>query len=261
MNEEQQKYKLILTQDGVEYDLGNLPKGFVIKGHVVLPRMKSLTILPDMSTVTVKGNFIICSGTGLKTLQGAPIRVEGHFICSENKLKTLKGAPQWVGGDFICSKNKLNTLEGGPQHVGGNYDCSFANLKSLKGAAEYVGGDFDCRGSREEAGSYYESGDVNNEYDDRDCENANLLKTLKGAPAYVGGTFNCAMNYITTLKGGPEYVGRDFLCFRNCLNSLKGLPKYCGGTVEYYDNNITDGSKVINSGTIINVKVLQEKTR
>ena len=86
MNEEQQKisskYKLILKQNGVEYDLGNLPKGFVIQGDVVIPEMKDLTILPDMSTVTVKGNFV-CRATGLKTLQGAPIRVEGDFICDD----------------------------------------------------------------------------------------------------------------------------------------------------------------------------------
>jgi hypothetical protein len=37
---------------------------------------------------------------------------------------------------------------------------------------------------------------------------------------------------------------------------LKWLPKVCGGKVEYYDNNITDGSKVIN-----NVKVLLEKKK
>ena len=228
------KYKFIFKQDGVKYDLRNLPEGFVIKRHVVIPEMKGLTILPDMSTVTVKGNFD-CSGLGLKTLKGAPKRVEG---------------------DFICSYNKLKTLDGGPQYVGGNYDCSFANLKSLKGAAEYVGGDFNCRGSRENEGSYYGPGVADNEYDDWDAEDANILKTLKGAPPYVGGDFNCAMNYITTLKGGPEYVGGDFVCFRNCLKSLKWLPKVCGGEVEYYDNNITDGSKVIN-----NVKVLLEKKK
>ena len=234
---ESYKYKLILKQNGVEYDLGKLPKGFVIQGDVIIPEMKDLTILPDMSTVTVKGNFD-CRATGLKTLQGAPIRVEGDFMCDDNKLRSLEGAPQWVGGKFSCCYNKLGTLKGGPQYVGRGYNCSFANLTSLNGAPAHVGGSFNCRGSREAFGSYYGSGDVNNEYDDWNDENANLLKTLKGAPAYVGG---------------------DFLCFRNCLTSLKGLPKMCGGEVEYYDNNIPDGFEAVDYK--VTVKVLKEKTR
>lgn len=232
-----------MTQDGVKYDMDNLPEGLIIKGNVVFPNIEGLNILPDMSTVTVYGHFN-CSGLGLKTLKGAPKRVEG---------------------DFICSYNKLKTLDGGPQYVGGNYDCSFANLKSLKGAAEYVGGDFNCRGSRENEGSYYGPGvaDFENEYDDWDAEDANILNTVKGAPKYVGRTFNCAMNYITTLKGGPEYVGGDFVCFRNCLKSLKWLPKYCGGEVVYYDNNITDNSaaNIDKTKKKVTVKVLLEKKK
>ena len=80
--------KFEFEQDGKTYNLYNLPDGFVIEGDVNLS-YKELTELPDLSKVTVKGDF----------------------WCNNNQLTSLTGAPQEVGGDFKCSYNKLTTLQ------------------------------------------------------------------------------------------------------------------------------------------------------
>ncbi|MBR1825746.1 MAG: hypothetical protein IJ770_04075, partial [Alphaproteobacteria bacterium] len=85
---------LPLEQDGVIYNLYNLPDGFVIKGNVDL-MFKGLTKLPDLSKVIVKGYFN-CSGNQLTSLKGAPQKVGGNFNCSYNQLTSLKGVPQKI---------------------------------------------------------------------------------------------------------------------------------------------------------------------
>ncbi|MBR1826009.1 MAG: hypothetical protein IJ770_05430 [Alphaproteobacteria bacterium] len=102
-----EKY-LEFEQDGVKYNLYDMPKGFVVKGDLDLSN-KGLTELPDLSDVVVEGNFD-CSGNELTTLKGAPKKVGGHFDCFENELTTLEGAPKEVGGDFECKGNRLKSL-------------------------------------------------------------------------------------------------------------------------------------------------------
>ncbi len=117
-------------QDGKVYNIYNLPDGFVLKGYVDLSQ-KNLTELPDLSRVTVDGDFD-CSENRLTSLKGAPQKVTGDFRCDHNQLTFLKGAPQKVGGYFWCQHNQLTTLEGAPQEVGGDFYCgSNPNLTSL----------------------------------------------------------------------------------------------------------------------------------
>jgi hypothetical protein len=131
-----------IKQNGKTYNLYDLPDGFVIEGDVDLSK-KGLTELPDLSKVTVKGNFN-CSDNQLTSLTGAPREVGGDFWCYDNQLTTLQGAPQEVGGDFRCDNNKLTTLQGAPQKVGEGFYCRSNELTSLTGAPRVVGGDFDC---------------------------------------------------------------------------------------------------------------------
>jgi len=79
------------TQKSQYYSLFNIPKNkrFIYKGNLLLERMQ-LTELPDLSNVTV----------------------DGDFFCGQNKLTTLKGAPQKVMGVFDCSYNPLTSLQG-----------------------------------------------------------------------------------------------------------------------------------------------------
>lgn len=210
-------------QDGICYDIYNLPKNFVIKGSLQWGdpsrdvRWRP-THLPDLSTVTLLGHFI-CSFSSLTDLTGAPKYVEGDFDCSGGHLGSLRGAPKYVGGNFKCTEQtytdysgihivrsykKMTNLLGAPEYVGGNFDCTGCYLKRLRGAPKYVGGNFDC--------SY----------------NPNL-ENLLNAPKHVGGTFNFKDTNVTKLKGAPEYVGGDFIGGPN-ISSLRHLPKHIGGT-------------------------------
>ena len=124
--------KFEFEQDGKTYSLYELPDGFVIEGDVNLFR-KGLTELPDLSKVTVRGDFY-CSYNKLTSLQGAPREVGGDFYCRDSELTSLTGAPQKVGGDFYCSYNELTSLTGAPREVGGDFYCSNNdNLFSLFG--------------------------------------------------------------------------------------------------------------------------------
>ena len=115
------KQYLEFKQDGVSYNLYDMPKGFVIKGDVVLSK-KHMTKLPDLSEVTVEGNFD-CSGNNIKSLKGAPKYVGGNFWCDSNKLTTLEGAPQEVGGSFYCDNNQLTSIKGAPKKIDGHFFC------------------------------------------------------------------------------------------------------------------------------------------
>ena len=129
-------------QDGKTYSLYDLPDGFVIKGDVNLSE-RVLTELPDLSKVTVKGNFN-CYDNQLTSLTGAPQEVGGDFECSDNQLKNLQGASQKVGGEFWCDNNQLTSLSGAPQEVGADFLCYNNQLTTLIGAPKKVGGDFYC---------------------------------------------------------------------------------------------------------------------
>ena len=166
----------LIRQDGKLYDIYNLPKNFVVKGNLDLSDM-GLTELPDLSTVTVLGDFW-CHGNQLTGLSGAPKSVGSDFDCSGNQLTSLVGAPQSVGGHFVCSGNQLTSLEHALESVGGDFDCNGNQLTSLSGAPKSVDGDFLC--------------------------GYNQLTSLTGAPKSVGGDFWCRHNKLTGLSGAPE---------------------------------------------------------
>lgn len=75
---------------------------------------RSLTSLPDLSGVVVKGHFI-CRYNKLTSLKGSPQVVEGTYFCNGNKLETLEHAPAKVGGTFFANQNPLKSLEGAPR--------------------------------------------------------------------------------------------------------------------------------------------------
>ena len=257
----QNKFKLggdkrntgLIEQDGEYYSIFHLPQNFVLRDDLDLSNM-DLTELPDMSTVTILGNFY-CSHNQLTSLIGAPKHVDGGFYCTANQLTTLKGAPENVGGGVKCYDNQLTSLTGAPENVGGEFDCSHNQLTHLTGAPKHVGGDFicdanqlisltgapekvegnfDCRynqlttlvGAPKEVGGYFY------------CT-ANQLTTLKGAPEKVGGEFNCSLNQLITLVDAPKEVGGNFVCISNQLTSLKGAPEKIRGSFNCSSNQLT----------------------
>jgi len=105
-------------QDGVLYDLYNLPDGLVIKDDLDISGL-GLIDLPDLSKITVKGNFL-CYNNKLVSLAGSPKVVEGHFMCINNQLTKLDGLSEKIGGDLWCEDNPLTSLQKAAERVGNN---------------------------------------------------------------------------------------------------------------------------------------------
>jgi len=91
----------IIKQHDKYYNIYDLPKRFVYYGDMDLS-YAGLTKLPDMRTVTIKGNYDI-SGNDLQHITGSPAVVEGDFIIKNNGNPYLfKDKPVFtkIGGKF-----------------------------------------------------------------------------------------------------------------------------------------------------------------
>lgn len=91
----------IIKQKGKYYNIYDLPKGFIYHGNMDLS-YADLTEIPDMRTVTIRGNYDI-SGNRLRHITGAPAVVEGDFIIMDNFVPYLfKDKPSFtkIGGKF-----------------------------------------------------------------------------------------------------------------------------------------------------------------
>jgi hypothetical protein len=95
------------------------------------------TINPD-GTVDVEGD-VICKSSEFDKFPVKFGKVTGKFDCSNNKnLKTLEGAPQRVQV-FNCNRCiGLKTLEGAPREVENFYCIECTSLVSLEGAPQKV---------------------------------------------------------------------------------------------------------------------------
>jgi hypothetical protein len=136
---------LSFYQDGKTYNLFDIPDGFVVEGDLDIQSF-GLAELPDLSRITVKGNFL-CQNNNLTSLKGAPQEIGGDFVCDGNKLTSLEGSPQKVNS-FYCRNNKLTTLKGAPQEIRGNFSCFNNELTSLEGLPKEIGGNFECSDNR-----------------------------------------------------------------------------------------------------------------
>ena len=94
-----------VKQDDNLYDIFDFPKNFIAKTTINISAM-DLDVLPDMSTVSVNGDFW-CPKNKLTSLCGAPYRVSGHCKFSYNPLNTLYGMPKFVGGKIYLSNTRL----------------------------------------------------------------------------------------------------------------------------------------------------------
>ncbi|MBR1826012.1 MAG: hypothetical protein IJ770_05445 [Alphaproteobacteria bacterium] len=222
-----EKY-LEFEQDGVKYNLYDMPKGFIIKGDLELIN-KGLTELPDLSEVIVEGSFD-CSKNKLTTLKGAPKEVGGDFKCFKNQLTTLEGAPNEVGGDFKCFKNQLTTLEGAPNEVGGHFTCSRNKLITLKGAPREVGGYFGC--------------------------SENELTTLKGAPKEVVREFSCDGNRLKSLLHLPKIKEEGRIYCDDELAQKYGISKG-----EFTANELNESSLYQNEVKIYKLRLQKSQER
>lgn len=104
-------------------------------------KLKSLEGCPR----SVGENFDCSYNLDLKSLVGGPKQVGGDYDCHESGIRTLKGAPERIDGAFVCSHcENLVSLKGGPKEVTGHFRCEGCEkLDSLEGAPVKVG-TFEC---------------------------------------------------------------------------------------------------------------------
>lgn len=109
-----QNYAFYFIQDGKQYDLYNLPAGFIIKVDIDISGMK-LTKLPDLTNVICLGIFD-CSNNNLTSLRGSPRKTK-VFNCSYNYYLTslLEGPTE--ADEYNCSHTSLITLNGMPKKL------------------------------------------------------------------------------------------------------------------------------------------------
>jgi hypothetical protein len=80
-----------LTSWGIEYER-QADGTLLVPGDLDISK-KGLTRLPDLSSVSVGGDFS-CSNNQLTSLEGAPQSVGEYFSCANNQLTSLEGAPR-----------------------------------------------------------------------------------------------------------------------------------------------------------------------
>lgn len=166
----------------------------------------------------------------LKSLEGCPQIVGGHFNCSYNQLKSLVGGPKEVALNYVCSDNCLISLQGSPEEVIGNFNCEDNILETLKGGPLKVGEKYWCCKNRLVSlkGMGYVGGEVN-------AQN-NQLISLDGAPENIYGSFLMSFNSLTSLVGGPRKVFGQYVCDNNLIDTLEGFPEFVEEQF-YCDNN------------------------
>lgn len=190
-----------------------------VKGKLVLDSGSMLRVKDKNITSLTNGLFVWgevmgfdCSGcNSLKSLEGAPMKVNKYFDCSDCALLTsLEGGPKEVKSDFDCSHCKsLKSLKGAPEKVVLDFSCdSCDSLTSLKGAPKEIGGFFSCQ----------------------ECKS---LTSLEGAPEKIGGEFLCRRcESLKSLKGVPEIINGVFDCSHcKSLTSLDYFPKKIDSTL------------------------------
>jgi len=104
-----------IKQDGKMYDVFDLPKNFVANHTINLSGM-DLNKLPDMSTVTIYGDFW-CPTNNLFDAVGAPGVVYGHCKLSGNPLQSLRGFPHFVSGKIYLSRTQLTPKSFVPMYM------------------------------------------------------------------------------------------------------------------------------------------------
>ena len=100
------KHIAYIKQDGVLYDVFNLPENFVVTQCNIDLCDMGLDKLPDMSTVTVVYGYN-CANNNIKDLIGAPNSVYGDVRFTKNPLTSLRGMPRNISGKIYLSDTQL----------------------------------------------------------------------------------------------------------------------------------------------------------
>lgn len=168
---------------------------------------QNLTKLPDMSNVTLYGDF----------------------LCNNNPLKSLKGIPKLVNGKVNCACCNINSLRHMPKYIGDGFDCSHNNISSLKHICQDISGDINF--------AYNQLTDLS--WCISECQGCfnvsyNRLVSLAGQLDYVQSTLDCSYNYLKNTDGMPRTIYGDLILLGNDLQPNTKL------TGNVYGNIICD---------------------
>ena len=236
----------VVYQDGHYYDALNLPKGFVVKGDLDLSGM-GLTELPDLSTVTVKGNFY-CGCNQLTTLERAPKKVSGNVYCDDNHLVSLLDMPKC---EKFCVDNKIRDVYGLDEYS----NSANINYKDLINNSYYKNELSERKSNK--------SAKAKNGERMADKEKEKLLKKYRGFSAEIGYA-DKRLDKLGVVPFSGKYDGEGQDIFAKALQQaakennnvavyintgeVKGLfvvgpeagvkdPEYCAMRFDYYKQN------------------------
>ncbi len=233
--------KTHIVQDGQILDLFHLPKDVVIKGNLDLSRCDEWAEFPDLSHVTVEGDFN-CSYSNLTNFERTPRHVGGNFHAYGRSFTSLKGMPEYIGGNFLINTENIRETTDIRTVIGGKFESNYNFFQDGKVYSLFdlpdgfvIKGDLDLSSS-----GLHELPDLSHVTVEGnfDCS-LNSLKSLKGCPQTIGGNLNCMHNKLISLEGAPAKVNGNFTCTYNNLDSLNHAPVVVNGNFDCSKNKIT----------------------
>ena len=216
------------------------------------------SVNPQTGLVDIDGSFD-CIRQGLTDFKGVRFgQVSGYFYCSHNELKSLEGAPQRVDLTFDCDRNMLASLKGAPQSVGGGFYCSHNGLKSLEGLPDgfKAGRGFYC--SHNELKSFEGLPDGFMAGNDFNCS-YNELRSLKGLPDgfKVGVGFYCYNNPISerAIRGVVKRMGDKKISLEQAVAEYwKWIPQEDGVYLAKHHPTLPEEEKKVYRAIELNMK-------
>jgi hypothetical protein len=115
------------------------------EAYVIVKNTNMKSLVNDLFVWDTVTAFICNNCKNLKSLEGAPKKVNGTFACNYcDSLTNLIGAPDEVECFYCNNCKNLKSLEGSPKKCI-NFNCTFCNsLTNLIGAPKYVDIEFKC---------------------------------------------------------------------------------------------------------------------
>ena len=218
-------FKIIL-HNGIDFKTVTLDELKTLDNPVIFGNInlssKGLKKLPDMSNVTLYGDFL-CQNNALNSLKGIPNQINGKLNCARNKIKSLRHMPKCIGDGFDCSHNKIKDLRYLSDGVAGDINCSYNELVDLSYGASECTGVFNCSN--------------------------NKIINLGGHLDVVYSTFDCSYNLLVNLDDMPSMIYGDMICKGNKLPENFKVPGNVQGDIISDNKKPKDKQKIVAPNT------------
>lgn len=179
------------------------------KGQLILRDSTLSSLVPpgDLFTFGEVKDFIIDDCEDLKTLKGAPEKVDFFVINGCPSLEDLTYAPKQIHEFHLETCGGLTSLTGFPNVCDILILAELPSLKSLEGLPKNIGKDLWI-------------------------DTCDSLTNFVGAPKTIGRDFRCTWcDNLVSLEGVPQEIGGDF-CVARCSKDFKEydyVPNSVGG--------------------------------